>query len=141
MKTYWLIVLLFIIASCKPQLQEANDTNVDLPMDFQIFLEQFHSDSLYQINHINFPLQGIPTMMDSLYDASGYHWAKGDWVMHKGFDANEEFEQSFTLFTENMITEKITHISGKIEMERRFAKLDDEWHLIYYAAMNFIKQE
>ena len=59
--------------------------------------------------------------------------------MHKGFEDNEEFEQSFTLFTEDMITEKITHISGKIEMERRFAKMDDEWRLIYYAAMNFIK--
>lgn len=137
-----LILLLAVLAiGCKNDKQkEAKDITVDLPLDFEDFWDRFHQDSLYQIEHINFPLQGIPTMMDSVYDATGYLWKKEEWVMHKNFESNEEFDQSFALFTEDMITERITHINGRMGMERRFAKIDDEWQLIYYAAMNFIEQ-
>lgn len=112
-----------------------------LPDDFLDFLDQFHTDEDYQMAHIRWPLQGVPTMIEDSIDVATFRWTKDDWVMHKGFDTdNAEFEQSFKPFGDDMIIEQIIHINGKTGMERRFARSEDGWNLIYYAAMNFLKQ-
>ena len=48
-----------------------------LPKDFLVFYDRFHSDSVYQLSHILFPLEGLPPDTDSLTASSGtFRWQK-----------------------------------------------------------------
>lgn len=140
------IALLFAVISCNSTPKTDTDTtvedvSVDVPYDFIQFLDEFHTDEDFQLAHIRFPLQGAPSMIVDSIDTATFRWEADNWVMHKGFDPdNEEFVQTFKMFGDNMIAEHIIHINGKTGMERRFAKSGDSYDLIYYAAMNFIKQ-
>lgn len=139
------IALLLAMISCnttpKAETESVPDLEVVLPDDFVDFLDEFHSDKTFQLAHIRFPLQGAPSMIVDSIDTTTFRWQADEWVMHKGFDLNnEEFVQTFKVFGDNMIAEHIIHINGQTGMERRFAKSEDSWDLIYYAAMNFLKQ-
>ncbi len=106
--------------------------------DFDNFYSEFHSDSAYQMAHILFPLEGIPPSADSLTFAAGnFRWQQDDWRIHKPFDSMEgEFIRDLRQLSEGLILEQIKHNSGQYGMQRRFARFDDGWYLIYYAAMN-----
>ena len=111
-----------------------------LPKDFNEFYQKFHQDSLYQMAHITFPLEGIPIQADSSTIVSGnFRFQKSDWRMHRDFDSSlGEFHKSISKITDGLIIEQITHDNGQFGMQRRFAKIGNEWNLIYYAAMNRI---
>ncbi|MBT8219238.1 MAG: DUF4348 domain-containing protein [Bacteroidia bacterium] len=133
------------MSSTSCQLKSRNEapeqSQTLIPEDFLDFYVKFHEDSLFQLNHIRFPLQGAPSMMDTLIDLNAFRWTKQDWIIHQPFDeSNEEFERSLEVLTEDMIVEKITHINRSVGMERRFAKSEDGWHLIYYIGMNFLNE-
>lgn len=137
----------FFLSSCSNNPNSDTSDRVQsvvLPDDFIEFLEAFHADLDFQKSHIQWPLQGIPSMMDSrdtTLETSTFRWQQDNWVMHHDFlEDNDEFEQTYSVFSEDMIIEQILHINGSIGMERRFAKRDDSWNLIYYAGMNVIKQ-
>ena len=115
--------------------------SVTLPDDFWDFLDEFHGDIEFQKAHIQWPLEGLPSMMDSSYVEETYRWSEQDWIMHHDFDeTNEEFELAYTMFGDDVVIEQILHINGTMGMERRFSKQDDSWKLIYYAGMNFIRK-
>ncbi len=107
-----------------------------MPADFEQFYIQFHEDSLYQINHILFPLRGLPTNADSLTVSNGnFHWQKEDWQIHKPFNSKKGAYSRDFLSLGDVITEEIFTKDG-FGMQRRFMKTDDEWFLIYYSSMN-----
>ncbi len=111
-----------------------------LPEDFETFYLQFHKDSLYQVEHVLFPLQGLPAQADSLVKLNGnFQWEKEDWSMHKPFSSNNgEFTRDF-LDMGNIITEDIYTKEG-FGMQRRFMKSNGDWFLIYYSAMNQVAE-
>ena len=112
-----------------------------LPPDFITFYDQFHEDSIYQLEHIAFPLSGIPPNIDSTFTGS-YFWQEKEWQLHRPFDAMDgEFVQHFRSIGEEIIIEEIQHRSGQYGMQRRFARLSNGWNLIFYAAMNQLNQE
>ncbi|MEM6724958.1 MAG: hypothetical protein AAF598_13040 [Bacteroidota bacterium] len=105
-----------------------------LPADFKAFYKQFHEDSLFQMAHISFPLEGVPNYIDSSYTGN-YFWKKEDWRMHRPFDPTfGGYDRSFS-YNEYMVEETISdqYDFGTL---RRFYKMDEEWMLIYYAGMN-----
>jgi len=105
--------------------------------EFQTFYDQFHKDSLFQVNHITFPLEGLPPQADSLTFVKGYRWQKEDWRMQKPIDTSSgEFSKTYSNLGSDMIIEHITHETGQFGIQRRFAKIGGEWNLIYYAALN-----
>jgi len=106
--------------------------------DFDAFYHQFHSDSTFQIEHIIFPLQGIPARDSSFVSSNEtFHWQKDQWVLHRAFDdMGGSFKREFLNMGADLMIENIKHVNGRYGMQRRFAKYDDGWHLIYYAAMN-----
>ncbi len=112
----------------------------ELPDDFSVFYEAFHKDSIYQINHVLFPLQGLPAYADSITMAEGtYRFEKADWTMHKEFqDADGQFKREFKILGDGFIVEQIRDKQNGIGMQRRFAKRGPEWYLIYYAEINFV---
>ena len=105
--------------------------------DFAAFYEQFHQDSLYQINHISFPLEGLPH--NARREDPNFRWHAEDWQMHRPFDSRHAgFDIEQVRLGEDLGVEKIISSNGQFGMMRRFARLNGEWYLIYYAGMNAI---
>ncbi len=130
-KSYKILILLglviSILPSCKQSEQAAPTREVEIndqvPADFLNFYDRFHQDSSFQINRISFPLP---------QQKSGIPWDKERWILHKPFtNLGNEYLRSYANF-EGIINERIIHKSGLFEMNRRFAKLSGDWHLIYY---------
>jgi hypothetical protein len=140
------ILLLFIGISqgCKQTGSSTSDPNAEetvidtLPDDFVKFFRLFHEDSAYQLEHINFPLVGLPHYVqdkDTLM-TQRYFWQKTDWIKHNRFtDPGGNFEQWYVVMNDRII-EHVVHMKGtNMYIKRRFAKLNDGWYLIYYQGM------
>lgn len=130
-----MLMLLFFACKDKPA---ADESMVDLPEDFKEFYYKFHTDSAFQMESIVFPLEGKPSGLseDEIRYAGGFKWQKDVWKLHKPFDNEDnEFVREYELFGD-MVIEVIKVRGSSIGMERRFAKISDEWTLIYYSAMN-----
>lgn len=111
----------------------------DLPEDFVAFYQQFHQDSSYQMQHIQFPLAGLPSMVNpDDFTESGYFYEAASWKMHKPVDTEQNrYEHRFDqVGTQYLIIEKIRDTETGIGLERRFVRQDGRWMLIYYSGMN-----
>lgn len=111
-----------------------------VPADFLVFYTQFHSDSSYQMAHIDFPLEGLPEYADSTILAEGnFKWQKDNWEMHKNLDARkEDFAKNLRVISDGLIFEYIpTGGEKKLWIERRFMKTNGEWRMIYYSGLNY----
>lgn len=136
-KIFFAGMLFLLLLACKDKPAE-DDAMVDLPADFQEFYNRFHSDSAFQMESIVFPLEGKPSGIsaEEIRYAGGFKWQKDVWKLHKPFeDLDNEFEREYELFGD-MVIEVIKVKGSSIGMERRFAKINGEWTLIYYSAMN-----
>jgi len=132
MKYYALLIPLIILCSCKNSpTPENSDQVINIPEDFVSFYEKFHSDSLFQIDHIVFPLS---MKMDSS------KWQKSEWTMHKTFDSqNGAYTREFDNFN-GIIIENIREKNNAFILERRFAKFGGEYNLIYYTIINRLEK-
>jgi len=98
--------------------------------EFEEFYENFHADSLYQVNHIIFPLEGRTYDEDN--NPVKMLWTVDNWVLHRNFDdMGGTWTRSYSEFG-GIVSEKISDDRNISNMERRFSKIQDEWHLIYY---------
>jgi len=125
---------LLLVACSSEQKSEA--------ADFGTFYEQFHRDPAYQLQHITFPLEGLPSDADAETITLGnFQWQEEDWEIQRAIDfENSEFKQELIKFGDDLVIEKILHQSGEYGAIRRFAKMGEEWYLIYYAGLNRIEQ-
>lgn len=130
-------VLALCVGGCKWP-QQAKDLS-----DFSAFYERFHNDSLYQMEHILFPIDGFPSAMDtSLASIPDFRWTEDLWRMHRPFKfEGSGFKQELNVFGDDVVTEQVIHETGSFAMMRRFARIDGEWYLIYFADMNPVKKQ
>lgn len=100
------------------------------------FYHKFHTDSAFQMAHIRFPLEGVPSVADSVYDGKGkYFHKKEDWSIHKPIDTSTgEFKREFDI-GDVLVTERIVS-QQNFMLVRRFYFDGNAWNLIYYADMN-----
>ena len=110
---------------------------------FVEFYQRFHTDSLYQISHIIFPLEGLPDDADSATIASGsFRWTKKDWKMQRPFDFEmSDFGRELKEPGPGLVEEIIYHKKLPYVLVRRFSYLGGDWYLIYYAGMNKVRVE
>lgn len=142
--------LLCIFSACRNQPSEGNSklpaqpsetmqTNAQLPSDFPQFYSRFHSDSLYQVSHIHWPLSGkFARQVDSSHvDLESTKWQPESWRFQQAVDFSKgEFVQDLEPLGDVMVIERIRTPGNEFSLERRFAKRpDDEWELIYYKDM------
>ncbi len=130
--------------SCKPKEDSPEAENTEavevdtLPDDFVAFFDRFHTDSAYQMEHILFPLEGLPASTgdgDTL-TSNRYFWQKEDWKKHNRFtDPGRDFVQWYEVLNDRIIEHWIQMNGTNLCMRRRFAKLDDGWYLIYYQGL------
>lgn len=129
-----------LLATCDQQ--QADAAIQELPSDFIAFYERFHRDSAFQMTHIAFPLEGLPAQVDSATLAAGvFRWTPERWTLHRPYDPAGDFERTFVVYNDRMILEKFVHRDGHLGMARRWAKIGDEWQLIYYAALNRVQAQ
>ena len=131
-----------LLLSCSPgagKKETPPDSDIDL-VDFYAFYQSFHIDSAFQMAHINFPLKGLPANADSLTIARGdFLWQEDEWRLHRPVDyENSEYQREIIPLSEDIVVEKITHRNGQTGMLRRFARIGDDWYLIYFADLNRI---
>lgn len=134
--------VLFFLCSCKnntpaPPVSEAA-SQATLPEGFADFYQRFHTDSLFQMEHIVFPLEGLPDHADSTTIANNdFRWHPEDWTMQRAFDFEmSEYKRDLIPINEWVVQERIVRREGGFGMVRRFARVGGEWNLIYYAGMN-----
>lgn len=117
------------------QSQVESEPSRRLPSDFHDFYNRFHSDSLFQMDRIVFPLAGLVQEGDSVLVMVEKQWQANEWKIHKPFDSHGgTFERTFTNF-DGIITETIIGNDGMFSLEKRYSKLAKEWHLIYYRGL------
>jgi hypothetical protein len=142
-----LFIILSLSISCKKK-EKAKEIIITpeqaqtLPADFLEFYKKFHGDSLYQVAHIQFPLEGYPSQADAKTITEGtFRWTAETWRMHR----MEAF--SDTIFTRKfesplpvMVMETVKQRNTPFAMYRRFYKRGEDWMLIYYSDMNAMKE-
>lgn len=146
MKNLFLLLLVGVaMVACRPKsgsepAAEAISMTLpsELPADFAVFYQKFHQDSLYQMAHIVWPLQGQTSVqVDSAHsEKRPMQWQKETWHMHHAVDFSDgDFIQEWTPMSETLLIERIRTKGANYALERRFAKSGNEWELIYYADM------
>ena len=142
---YLLPLLLILLFACKEKQAEkadVSDADMELPEGFPAFYQRFHQDSSFQMDHIIFPLEGIPDNADlETIQAGTFRWQKDQWHLMRPVDYQmSEYSRDFVPLTDEMVVERIIHKNGQFGMVRRFAVIGGEWHLIYYAGVNRLAQ-
>lgn len=137
------IALLATLSGCQSDRSTAEggiSVPRELPEGFSEFYQRFLTDSLFQLERVLFPLQGLPDKADSATLAgNNFRWQMEDWTLHRPIRAGSDFSITFSAPTETTVQEKIRHASGRYAMERRYARFDDGWYLIYYAGLNAVE--
>lgn len=140
----FVIFLLFasLFFSCKNQPktsiepEQIVETTVQLPQDFVDFYERFHKDSLYQMEHIVWPLQGDASeQIDSThYQKKKTQWQPESWHMQR-LDYNpNDYNRNVQMLGEVVVIERIWAKAANYGIERRFSKqAGGDWALIYYS--------
>jgi len=129
--TLWILLIMIITLSCKNKTAETSNqlVNDELPESFLEFYDRFHKDSLFQMQHIVFPLEGRRPDSSQIVQ-----WNKEDWVIHRPFkDLGIYKREVFSL--NDIVIEKIKDKGERYSMERRWNKSGNEWYLIYYQDM------
>lgn len=139
-----IVLLLLPFSSCREKVPDSVEAQLEenvidtLPDDFVAFFDRFHEDSAYQMQHIIFPLEGLPPItgdIDTL-PTERFFWQKKDWTKHNRFtDPGGHFDHWYLVINERIIEHWIQAKGTNVHMKRRFAKLEDGWYLIYYMGM------
>ncbi len=129
-------LLLLLGCGCTSETRESGATSnvLPVPASFFDFYERFHQDSFYQLQHIQFPLDGKSGRLSTGNQSDSTHWKRSEWKLHRPVDFSQgQYQQELAVLGSYLILERITHRTGRFRIERRFARLDEEWYLIYYA--------
>jgi hypothetical protein len=97
--------------------------------DFSEFRQKFYADSLFQTDHIIFPLKGINSDRMEIDDTI-YIWQnKEDWIYHT--DPNDDKEIITDIIIKNdTVVEELSHLDyGGFWHLVRFEKTNNEWYL------------
>lgn len=134
---FFLFLLLSTLWMCKQKSAVSSPESDTPPIyaseEFSRFYQQFSNDSVFQMEHIVFPLEGQRRQIDSLdIQDPDFRWQSHDWIIHKPYnDLNGTFSREI-IDIGGIVIERITDESGTYSMERRFGRLSSGWHLIYY---------
>lgn len=128
--SFFIVFLFLCFTACKKEA-----ASPEKALSFPEFYEKFHNDSLFQLEHIQFPLEGLSS--DPSLHTPEFRWLKDEWQLHQGLDTIQgAFTAQLVEISKEFIVEKITDSYGLYGMERRFMQLENgKWLLIYYSAL------
>lgn len=143
-------ILFFVFASvflsCTSKVKQESDINYhkndsvakfvkqELPESFEEFNKKFHSDSLFQVSRVDFPIEG-----KHVAGFEQYNWTRKNWQF-QAIPVAEKTEigeyQHSLVKTDTLITEKFWIDNSGFEVERQFRLIKNKWFLIYYNDIN-----
>ncbi len=139
---FLILAVLPFVFSCggnRAETSSVEEPEVSGDDSFEEFYKRFHKDSAFQMEHITFPLQGLPMMADSfLINYGTFFYEKEGWkiLQEVDWDTAQNFVRTLEYTGLDIINEFIcTHDNFCIA--RRFAKLHDGWYLVYYSDLNY----
>jgi hypothetical protein len=140
---YFLFAASFFACKNQPkESEQVTQTAVSLPQDFLDFYTQFHRDSLYQVAHIIWPLQGdTDEQVDSLhFQKKKTVWEQDKWRMQKMDFNQDDYIFDRQMLGDMLVIESIRPKTANYGIVRRFAKQGNgEWALIYYSDLQELK--
>jgi len=102
--------------------------------NFEEFNKKFHSDSLFQVSRVDFPIEG-----KHVSGFEQYSWNRKNWQFQVIPVAEEteigEYQHSLVK-TDTLITERFWIQDSGFEVERQFKLIGNKWFLIYYNDIN-----
>jgi hypothetical protein len=132
------MLAILLLSACKKKdtastRNSTSEIEVEIPETFIDFYKRFHEDSIFQMEHIVFPL---PSKSD------GSVYEQDEWIMNKAINLDGQgFKRDISNF-QNIITEVIAHEQGLYTLERRFSPLGGgDWSLIYYKINNLMEDD
>lgn len=142
-----LFILALIFLSCN-KVKEANSKSgaavsnasvlkpveKELPENFDEFNKKFHSDSLFQVSRVDFPIEG-----KHVTGFEQHNWTRKNWQFQAVpvAEKSEIEEYNHTLVkTDTLITERFWIPNSGFEVERQFKLIRNKWFLIYYNDIN-----
>lgn len=137
----------FIFSNCNKVKEVSSDTQdsvsnysiskaveKELPENFEVFNKKFHSDSLFQVSRVDFPIEG-----KHVTGFEQYNWTKKNWQFQAVPVAENtemgEYEHSLVK-TDTLIIEKFWIPNSGFEVERQFKLVHNKWFLVYYNDIN-----
>lgn len=119
------------LMSCKDQFAKSKGAGES----FEHFFSKFHSDSLFQMERIRFPLPGINTD-EMAMDDTIYYWEAENWKMHHDVNLDTTDFIVERNISDSLTVEKIYEENTGFIIERTFEKIDGRWYLVYYKDVN-----
>jgi hypothetical protein len=130
------VVIMFILfISCNKKngnTMKTENENIEME-NFDTFYNKFHSDSLFQMARIKFPLEG-----QNIDGFKKTKWVKANWIMLKTkiYDVDTtKFITNYKKSKTDFIAQCHTEDSG-FSSEYRFKIIKNKWHLVYAADKN-----
>ena len=96
--------------------------------DFDKFYDRFHTDSLFQISRVKFPIEGFCVSSDTIAK-----WSTKNWLMIRTriYDVDKtQYKVSYNK-TDKTFTERVWIENAGLVTECRFELIGGKWWLVY----------
>lgn len=128
-RTLFFLILVLFFTNCNKSKTAINiQQEKILAEDFDSFYNQFHSDSLFQMARIKFPLEG-----ENIDGFKKTKWTKENWNLLKTkiYDVDTtKFKTNYKKTNTGFIEKCYTEDSG-FSSEYRFKMTGNKWYLVY----------
>ena len=128
-----LVILLIIVSCAKKHVQKEMDLEESKIIkkkseSFADFYDHFHSDSLFQMSRVQFPVRGQRIDHDT-----SFTWNKDNWMLIK-YKVREIDTSEFRIRiseTSNMVTEEVEYkIESGFFFESKYQLINGTWYLV-----------
>ena len=127
MKELFLTGIAILLMSCN-----ANNTKGE---EFAKFNQKFHSDSVFQMSRIKFPIGG--KKVEGWQERET--WNTKNWeILKSPVTSKNKFKefQHKVVYSDTLVTEKYWLPDAGFSTEVRFQKVDGKWFLVYFNDVN-----
>ena len=128
------LMSIFILYQCDTGIRKRNDPSKASSFEnFDEFYNKFHSDSIFQISRIKFPLAG--KRVDGFKEIK---WTKKRWSMMKTmiYDIDTTVFRTEYKKSSKEFEQKIWLENSGFSTEYRFKLINDKWYLVYALDIN-----
>jgi len=134
LKLISILIFVFLTSCSLVKNNQTHDSeNKTAIEDFEAFYDKFHSDSIFQMSRIKFPLKGF--MVDGLEQEN---WKKKNWstLKTKVYDIDTTMYMTDYIKTYKSFIEKVWIKDSGFFVEYRFKVIRRKWYLVYAVDQN-----
>jgi len=127
---YQLMLIAILLLACHSQKRTLQNSTAEI---FDEFYTKFHSDSLFQMQRIIFPLEGGKFDYDTEES-----WAPENWRMKKVTVYQIDLKEYSIVFEKNdtLAFERIYIPNSGFDFQCRYRLINGKWYLVYCLDQN-----